>query len=206
MTQSLKMTFRITAFKGKEITSYTRILSQLRVREFYEFPYLYVGTVEEDAGFTNGYSLSDQGMLVVAFKDGQVAGLYSGMPMQVPTSFLEQWSQTLTRKGIDTANCYYSGELIIQPEFRQNHLGSALMQRFIQEVKQMGFKQMMGVTSIREADHPLKPKNYFDTDKVWQKRGFQKMSFELSSAYPTRQPDQSIQETENKLACWIYTI
>jgi len=37
------MAFRIVVFKGKTIEPYLRVLSQMRVSEFYNFPYLYYG-------------------------------------------------------------------------------------------------------------------------------------------------------------------
>ena len=197
------MTFKITVFKGQEIEPYTRLLSEMRVSEFYNFPYLYSGNVEDDYTFTKDYALSKQGMLIVAFKDDQICGLYSGMPLQSPSPFLKHFCKTLAQNRIDASKCYYSGELIIQPEYRRNYLAKELMQRFITEVNQMGFNQIMGITSLREIDHPLRPKNYFDTDTVWAKQGFQKMAFNLSCAYSTRQPDGSVIEADNLMSCWL---
>lgn len=199
------MTFRIVVFKGKAIKPYLRALSQMRVSEFYNFPYLYVGNVEEDYVFTKGYCLSDQGMLVIAFHADQIAGMCSGMPTSTPGSFLRGWWNTLTENKIDTLTSYYLGELIIAPEFRKVQLAGQLMECFIKEVEKMGFQSIIGVTSMREDNHPLRPKNYFDTDTVWGKYHFQKQGFSFLTPYNTRQPDGSVQENENKLKCWIRT-
>lgn len=178
-------------------------LSEMRVAEFLNFPYLYAGNLEDDYIFTQCYSNAGQGMIIAAFNDNQVIGLYSGMPLRTPDCFLESWCDVLDKNGVDTINCYYSGELIIQPAFRKSGLGSALMRRFIQEVETMGFNKIMGVTSIREQNHSLRPQNYFDTDTVWGKHGFNKMDFIIPSSYPTRQADGSVKDQKNKLACWV---
>lgn len=197
------MVLLIEVFKGKEATQYTSVLSEMRVSEFFNFPYLYVGDVEEDYLVTQAYAASDQGMIVVAFKNNQVAGLFSGMPLRTTGSFLERWCHVLDKNGVDTVNCYYGGELIVQPDFRKEGIGSALMSRLMQEVEVIKYNKIMWVTSIREHDHPLRPQNYFDIDTVCGKVGAKKMNFTITSPYPTRQADGTVKNANNKLACWI---
>jgi len=67
----------------------------------------------------------------------------------------------------------------------------------------MGFPQILGVTSIRAFDHPLRPHNYVDTDRIWSKVGFEKTPFVLSAVWATRQADGSVKKEKNLMACWI---
>jgi len=45
------MTFHIELFKGAEAKPYVRPLSEMRVQEFSQFPYLYVGNAEDDLAY-----------------------------------------------------------------------------------------------------------------------------------------------------------
>lgn len=208
------MDLRIEVLKGAEIMPYMQALSEFRIKAFYEFPYLYIGTVEGDLSYTQSYASTPQGRLIVAFHGGKIVGMYSGMPLDVPesyfhdlslpTPYLCEWSQKLSKKGIETDKYYYSGELIIDPVFRNQKLGSRLMNLFKDEAKNMGFSGMIGVTSLRPEDHPLRPKNYFNTDTVWGKHGFRRTSIVIPETWLTRQGDGSEKMESNDLSVWIH--
>lgn len=207
------MDLRIEILKGAEIVPYTRALSEFRIKEFYEFPYLYVGTVEGDLPYTQSYASTPQGRLIVAFDGEAIVGMYSGMPLDIPESYFRSlslptpylcaWSQKLSKEGIETAKYYYSGELMIDPALRKKKLGSRLMTLFKDEAKGMGFSGMIGVTSVRPADHPLRPKNYFNTDTVWGKHGFRRTPIIIPEIWLTRQGNGSEKIERNNLSVWI---
>lgn len=194
------MSIRIEVFKGEETLSYIRVLSEMSIEAFHHFPYLYAGSVEDTVAYTKGCS---QGLLIIAFNDEAIVGIYLGMPMNAPNSFLEQWSRKLSAKGINVNKCFYAGSLIVAPSFQRQGIGSQLMQRLLQEAKEMGFETMMGVTPIRPLNHPLRPQNYFDTDQLWGKYGFEKIPIVFSVTWPTLQEDGTIKGGTNELACWV---
>jgi len=197
------MTFRIEVFKGIKTTTYLNTLADLRLEAFGEFPYLYVGNKEDELGYTQLYTSAPQGTLVIAFQDEAIAGLYSGLPLDTSSSFIQAWYEKLTQEGVELKNYFYAGELIIKPAFRKKGLGAQLMMRLLQEVDAMGFSGIMGVTAIRARDHPLRPQGYFDTDAIWSKYGLEKTSVVLTATWPTRQADGTIKAEENQLACWL---
>lgn len=197
------MTFRIEVFKGVETAPYIRSLAEMRLEEFSRFPYLYVGTMEDELSYVQNYPSTPQGVIVVAFEGETIAGLYSGLPMNTPVSFLEDWSAKLTEAGLDVTNYFYLGELIIKPAFRKMGLGSQLMWRLQQEAEAMGFLGLMGITAIRAKDHPLRPQDYFDTDTVWGKFGLEKSDIVFSGKWPQRQVDGTVKVEESCAACWL---
>lgn len=196
------MSIRIEVYKEQETKPYLRLLSQMRLNEYKEFPYLYVGDMEEDFANTNYFTFAE-GILVIAFQGEMVAGMYSGMPMRTPSSFLRDCSLRLAAQGVDISKCFYASDLIVNPPFKKQGIGVQLLKRFFQEVKEMGYNTMMGVTALRPPDHPLRPKNYFDSDLIWEKYGYQKSSLVLSLTYPTLQADGAIRNEANELACVI---
>ncbi len=201
------MTFRVETFKGIEAEPYIRRLSEMRITEFCQFPYLYMGNVADDLLYTRQVSLSPQGMLVVAFKDDTIAGMRSGLPMRENQS--KDWEKALQqfeKKGIKIRDYYCGCEIIVHSDFRRMGLGSQLMTRFIKEIKAMEFPGVTDITVIRAPDHPLRPQNYGEMEDAFlPKFGFKKSPVILAVKYPTRQSDGSIREEENDLVCWVNT-
>ena len=202
------MTFRIETFKGIEGEPYIRPLSEMRITEFCQFPYLYMGNMENDLQYARQFSLSRQGILVVAFQDETMVGIRSGLPVRDNQSKdLEKALQQFENQGIKARDYYYGGEIIVHPDFRRRGLGSQLMARFVKEVKAMEFPAIIDITVIRTPDHPLRPQNYVETGSaLLTKFGFKKSPVIVSVKYPTRQCDGNVQEEENDLVCWVNTL
>ncbi len=196
------MSIHIEVFKQQETQPYLRLLSQMRLSEYKEFPYLYVGNMEEDFANTNYFTFKD-GLLVIAFEGKTVVGMYSGMPMSTPSSFLQDRSAQLAGEGVDINRCFYASDLIVHPHFKRQGIGGQLLKRLFQEVKVMGYDTMMGVISLRPLNHILRPKDYFDTDSIWEKYGYKKSPLVFSLTYPTRQADDTVKLETNELVCVI---
>ncbi len=194
---------RIEAFKGSAINPYVQKLAELRVREFYNFPYLYVGTIEEDAHYSQRYAEDEKALLVVAFENNQVIGLYSGIPFNSNMSFLHEWEEQALQQDFELEGYYYLGELIVEKTWRNKRIGSQIIEMFFEEINQLGYKKMAGVTAIRPRNHPLRPEGYQDTDEVWPKFGLHKTNVTLSVNYPTRQADGSVKDETNEMALWV---
>lgn len=197
------MTVRIEVFRGSKTAPYSQALANMRLETFYEFPYLYVGKLEDELCYTQLYTSTPQGILVIAFEGETIAGLYSGLPVNTPGSMMQVWCDKLREEGVVLENCFYAGELIVKSDFRKKGLGSQLMMRLLREADDMGFTEIMGITSIRPLDHPLRPQKYFDTDSIWGKYGLVKSSIVLTGTWPTRQSDGTVKVEENQLACWL---
>ncbi|MBY0500601.1 MAG: GNAT family N-acetyltransferase [Alphaproteobacteria bacterium] len=197
------MTFCIKVFKGADILPYLQTLADMRLKAFCDFPYLYVGNMEEELVNLKEYAATPQGLLVLAFKEDCIAGVYSGMPLTTPGSFLEYWTKKLIRQGIEVKDTFYAGDLIIEPAFQKQKCCSLLIKQLIHEVEAMGFSKIIGITAIRSLKHPLRPPHFRDSDSLWPKLGAKKLPMSLSAIWDTRQADGSIKKEKNLLACWI---
>lgn len=199
------MAFRIEVFKGAEAAPYIRPLSEMRLKVFCEFPFLYVGNMEDDLAYTQMFSTSSQGMLVVAFEGDTIVGIRSGMPVKSEKAgpLDEGKCRQLEAHGIKAEEYYYCGEIIVEPAFRKKGIATQLMRKFIEEVKALGFPGMIAILSIRPSHHPLRPQIYFEGGTFLSKYGFIKSPVVFTAQYPTRQPDGTVKKQQNKLACWI---
>ncbi len=198
------MIIHINVFKGPEAAPYIRPLSEMRVKAFAEFPYLYEGNVEDDFAYAHLYASDPQGMIVVAFEGDQIVGVRSGCPVPAHTIVMdESRCQMLEDHGIQAKAYYYCGEIIVDPAFQRKGIATQLMTRFIEEVKEMGFPGMIAITSIKPDDHPLRPHDYFDSGLFLKKFGFEKSPITFTAEWPTRQGDGTVKTQENELAFWV---
>ncbi|MEB3702292.1 GNAT family N-acetyltransferase [Candidatus Bealeia paramacronuclearis] len=200
------MTISIEIFKGPEGAPYIPKLAQMRVKEFFNFPYLYVGNVEEDAQYSQYYSQTPQGLILCAVEENEMVGILSGLPFSAPVAFLKSWRNHAKAQGVDLSEAYYAGELIIEEAHRKKGLASQLMKHLEDEAKKMGYKNLAGITAIRAENHPLRPQNYSSADLVWPKLGFQKAPVTFSIDYPTRQIEGSALVEKNDMALWVREI
>jgi hypothetical protein len=200
------MTLEINVFKGQEIFPHVHHLIDMRLTTFCEFPYLYVGDKENELPYAKEYALNSQGLLVVATKDGHLAGMLSGMPLNSPAPYLKHWCKRLKKQGIDIERSFYAGELIIAPPFQKGRCFLLLLHRFLQEVKMMNFLQIHFVTCSREENHPLRPENYPDEESMWEKIGARKTPPTLPLKWVTRQLNGSVKNERNKLIWWVKDI
>ena len=199
------MELRIETFRGAEILPYLEIFSQMRLKNFCHFPYLYAGNLKDDLIYTRQYSAVSKGMLIAAFNGENIIGIRSGIPLLSHTLISKQKCQQLEAQGLDIKEYYYCGEIIVDPAFRKMGIGNQLMKKFIGEVETMKYSGLMAVTSIRPANHPLRPQKYFDTGIFLGKFGFKKSPVVFSAQWPTHQAGGDIKEQMNKLACWVKT-
>ncbi len=200
------MSFSVRFFKQTEILPYINGFVDMRLKAFYQFPYLYVGTKKSDASYAKEYAVCPEGIFVVAFKNEVIAGICSGMPLNASNSPLKPWLTAFLTQGINLDETYYIGELIIKPRFQKQKCCALLITRFIEIVKSMNFLKILGVTCIREKTHPLCPGHYFDPESIWKKIDAQKIDLILSAKWATRQKDGSLKMENNKLACWTQSL
>lgn len=197
------MTFRIEVFNGDAAVPYANALAKLRLKTYCNYPYLYVGKLEDELLYIQHYFNDSRGQIIVGFEGKTIAGIASGLPLNATVSFLKDWHKTLKQHEIDVENYFYLGELIIKPQFQKQGLGEQLVKQMCQEARSLGFHKMMLVTSIRDTNHPLRPQDYFDTDLIWSKFGFVKSDIVFTCNWLTQQSDGYVQRDENKLGCWM---
>ena len=193
------MSFDLKVFKGRDILPYIDLITEMRLNTFSTFPYLYVATPEEERGYVSELSSFPQALLVIVFKGNQVVGFFSGIPLNSPGSYLEPHAKKLEEKGIDISTTYYGGEIIVLPEFQKGRCCTLLIKRFLEEVKFMGFRQLLFVTCMREKKHPLRPANYTSPESIWIKSGATKIAVVLSIPWKTRQAEGGSQATNEFL-------
>ena len=193
----------IKIFHGKELFPWIKVIADLRLTEFKNFPYLYVGDITIEEQYLTRYAENDHSILTVVYCDKEIAGISTGIPLVRTSKITADMLEIFEKSGINTDDYYYYGEFIVAPQFRNLGIAKKLFIKQSKIVKAWGFKNACLMTIDREAHHPLKPQHYISTDTLWQKFGFIKTAMKIKARWPTMMPDGKIVNTENTLSFWI---
>lgn len=159
----------VEAVSGRAALAYLGDLSTLRVAVFREYPYLYVGTPENEARYLRGYATSERSVIVIARRGVQVVGASTAMPM---LEHGDDLAPTLAEAGIDPRGVYYFGESVLQPEHRGQGIGHLFFDHREAHARMHGFRIAAFCAVVRPEDHPARPSNYIPHDAFWLKRGY----------------------------------
>ena len=145
-------------------------VSRLRMQIFREYPYLYSGSLEEEAEYMQPYVEAEGKVLVLAHAGDEVVGASTGMPLiRAEDLFQDPW----VRAGYDPADFYYFAESVLLPEWRGRGIGRAFMQLRELHARELGsynYATMCGV--VRPADEAVRPADYRSPEGLWRSCGF----------------------------------
>jgi hypothetical protein len=200
----------ITILLSLQLYNFIDVVPEIMLKTFKEFPYLYSPTLQEDKEYFSWYAKHEKGMLVTAQHENDLAGFITGIPMNylATMDFFHgpEISAQFKKNNIDIDNYYYCGEIIVLPDFRENHICSKMFAEFESQVKAWGYEGICLITSDRENDHPLKPVNYLDSRLIWAHYGFTQSSIIIKNVQPTVIDTYgTVQELENGFIFWIKT-
>lgn len=157
---------------GSEIESVLNELAGLRIQTFFEYPYLYEGSLDYEKKYLNRYLKSAKSFFFGLWDKDQLIGATTGLPLtdedpafQKP--FLDQ------KKNIN--EIFYFGESLLLPTYRGQKLGHLFFnEREAFAVEKNQFSTTCFCSVIRPDNHPLKPDNYRPHNQFWTSRGYQK--------------------------------
>jgi len=201
------VSFLINVILGMQIMNYMVIVPEIILNTFKEYPYLHSPTIEEKKDYIGWFARHKKSMLVVSTKDEKIAGFITGIPMKALRDYIPSIEDLCTKNSIKIKDCYYCGDVIVLPDFQKQGVCSALFSAFENKVASMGYKCISLITSVREADHPLKPKNYRDPEAIWEHYGFRKTSLVITNMQPTViDAAGTVKDIENSFIFWVKEI
>lgn len=147
-------------------------LGALRIRVFYDFPYLYEGSQQYEENYLQVYANCPQSIVFGVFDGEQLIGATTGMPLAEEDPDIQK---PFLDSGENPADYFYFGESILLPEYRGLGLGHRFFDIREQHARNLGFKHTVFCSVVREENHPLKPENYRSNDAFWIKRGYTRL-------------------------------
>ncbi len=192
------MSITVRSYFGTEANQFKNDLARLRIKVFREFPYLYEGTVENEARYLDTFFKAKDSIIVIAFDGDQVVGASTGMPLEQETKDIQQpWLD----HQMDISKVFYFSESVLLSNYRGQGIGVQFFeQREAWARKLDRFDTLTFCGVVRPEDHPLRPVGFVPLDRFWQKRGFQKLVGYV--CYLSWLQVDSTEERENALQFW----
>lgn len=161
---------RVEPWLGQAAVQHLAAVAALRIRVFYEYPYLYDGNLAYEKKYLNTYASSPRALIVLCWADEKIVGASTGIPMiDEEPAFAEPFHQ----RGFNPNKIFYFGESVLLPEYRGLGIGKAFMrerERYALSLPDIDTTCFCAV--VREANHSLKPQDYRPLDTFWQAEGY----------------------------------
>ena len=191
----------IKTFTGKDIAPHLAALGNFRIDIFREFPYVYDGDMEYEIKYLSRYAQCDNSVLLIGKDTRGVACACTGIPLQHE---LAEFQAPFLQRGLDLADKFYLGEIMIRSDLRGQGMGSRLMTQALTTIAaSKRYRQVLLCTVIRDPNHALRPRDYRTTYNLWTKFGFERLEgFDVEFSWKDI-GDQI--ETKKNMATWIKT-
>lgn len=195
--------YSTTIFVGNEIQPYLPFIHNLCLLEYRNYPYLYEESVKgEYCDFLSWYLTSKDGALGIVFADGVPVGFITGTALLDLQEHFVGVPELFTEHGLNAADYYYIGEVIVQREYRGHFLSKDLFSAIEEHARMLGYTKSSLVTESH-ASHPCKPTNYRDFDGLCLRLGFQKCDVVMPFTWMTIQPGGPSMPQEHRLDFWL---
>ncbi|WP_409526133.1 GNAT family N-acetyltransferase [Nitrincola sp. MINF-07-Sa-05] len=188
---------RIKILDHQAIKQSLDALAALRIRVFYDFPYLYKGDLAYEREYLSHY-LNDTAVFVGAYDGDQLVGVATASALN---KHADAFSQSLELAGYDPRQLLYCGESVLLPEYRGRGIGHRFFEEREAHGRKLGLTYSCFSAVVRPDDHPLKPANYQPLDAFWNKRGYQRLEGVMSH-FSWQDIDQP-SETEKPMQFWL---
>lgn len=164
------MTIRVRSLTNtQERQAAIPALSDLRIRVFRGWPYLYEGTADYEAEYLAEFIDAPSAVLVVATDDTAVVGAATASPM---TGQKPEFQEPLRRRGLDVARIFYFGESVLLPQYHGQGIGHQFFDARETAARAAGAAHACFCAVIRPDDHPMRPDSPRDLTPFWHARGY----------------------------------
>lgn len=190
------MSLEVLRLNGEEARAYVNELAQLRLKVFWDFPYLYEGTHEYEVKYLESY-FKAQNSFILIVKDGdKVVGATTGIWAQEEE---EAFKKPFLMHGLDPALIFYFGESVLLKEYRGQGLGKLFFEEREKFARSLGQIELLAFCAVVRDE--ARPKDYRPLDEFWKSQGFEAESG-LSTQYAW--PDRGQTEnTEKTMQYWL---
>lgn len=144
-------------------------LSDLRIRVFRSWPYLYDGTTEYEAEYLAEFVREHGSVLVVAQDADAIIGAATASPLSGQKPEIQD---PFHGKGLDVGQIFYFGESVLLPQYRGHGIGHQFFDAREDAARAAGASQTAFCAVIRPDNHPMRPAAFRDLHPFWYARGY----------------------------------
>ncbi|AKD58127.1 GNAT family N-acetyltransferase [Spirosoma radiotolerans] len=160
-------------------------LAALRIAVFYDYPYLYEGSVDYEKSYLETYARAERSLLFAVYDGEQLVGATTALPLRDETAEVQA---PFLAAGYDIDTIFYFGESILLPAYRGLGLGNRFFDEREAHARRFGQYKLACFCAVqRPVDHPLRPDGYKPLDEFWTKRGYRRdNTLQSSFIWPDR--------------------
>ena len=163
------MTITVTPVTGDGLADVIPALARLRIAVFRDFPYLYDGDPDYEAGYLADFARTAGAVIVVARDGANIVGAATAAPLAAQDA---AWRDPLAAAGFDVARTFYFGESVLLDAWRGQGIGHAFFDHREAQARAKGAVHAAFCSVIRPADDPRRPAGYRPLDGFWRGRGY----------------------------------
>lgn len=186
---------------GEKARPYVNELARLRLDVFYEYPYLYEGSLEYEKNYLETYFKATHSFILI-LKDGdKVIGATTGIWANEEE---DSFKTPFKNFGINPEDVFYFGESVLLKDYRGKGLGKIFFEERERYARSLPFIKLLSFCAVQRENHPLKPHDYKPLDSFWENQGFKKVE-DLTTTYHWRDRGEK-KETDKLMQFWIKEI
>lgn len=158
--------------RGNEARAFVNDLAALRLKVFYDFPYLYEGTLDYENKYLETYFKAQNSFVLLVKDQDLIVGATTGIWAQEEE---ENFKKPFIDHGLDPAKVFYFAESVLLNEYRGKGLGKIFFEEREKFARSLGMIDYLSFCAVeRSPEHPLRPKDYRPLDSFWESQGFKK--------------------------------
>ncbi len=191
-----RSSLRFSAHIGAAIGEIIEPLARLRIQVFYEFPYLYEGSMAYERTYLQRYAHTPESFILATWDGEQLVGATTATPLHTE---MEEITEPLRLMPWPLDQLFYFGESMLLPAYRGQGLGHYFFDAREQHAQSLGYLGAVFCSVVRPSTHPLRPSSYRPHDVFWQKRAYAPQDCYCQLAWLDRGAEQ---ETIKPLQFW----
>lgn len=192
----------IAVFQGEQTEKILRELAEFRIKNFKHYPYLYDGDMEEETRHLETYADNEESAIYMAKSDGAIVGVATVIPLEFEYAIGRTTRKMFREIEQEVKDYCFLSEFILDTEHRGKGIASQLFHTLEEDVREAGYMGICFLVVDREANHPLKPADFSETDGLWRHMGYENSGLGLEMEWPTLQPDGGSEMMKNKVSFW----
>lgn len=187
---------------GAEGRPFAKDLARLRLKVFYDFPYLYDGSIEYEEKYLETYFRAEYSYLFLVEDAGKIVGATTSIwANEEEVNFKIPFKDN----GIDPTDVFYFGESVLEKEYRGKGIGKRFFAERESYARSLPFIKYLSFCSvIRPVNHPMEPVDHKSLDIFWKKMGFHQDQ-KIQTSYAWKDRNEKV-ETAKTMQFWLKQI
>lgn len=158
----------ILKLNGPDAQKYLRPLAELRLSIFWEYPYLYEGSLEYEEKYLSTYFNCAQSFILLLKDEDKIVGATTAIIAEAEE---DNFKNAFIEKKLNPHEGVYFGESLLLPQYRGQGFGKIFFQE--RELFAKGLNRLwVSFCAVVRENHPMRPPEYQGHEGMWTYLGY----------------------------------